>query len=121
MKKQTKSSLTRKLDKECSRIVRGRGYCEWGISDCSGADHSKLQTAHIYSRTYKSVRWDLKNMLCLCAGCHFFGHKNPLQFAEFVKLWLGDYEYEKLKIRAVPVKRWTIPDMQSLLTTLEAL
>jgi len=60
-------------------------------------------------------------MICLCAGCHFFGHKNPLQFAEFVKLWLGDYEYEQLKIRAVPVKRWTIPDMQSLLTTLEAL
>ena len=120
MRKPTKTSLTNKLDKECSRIVRSRGYCEWNASKgCSGSDHSKLQTAHIYSRTYKAVRWDLKNMLCLCASCHFYGHKNPFEFADFANRWLGEYESTALKIRRNSVKRWLVCDMEELLKTLK--
>jgi hypothetical protein len=88
---------------------------------CNTADYEKLQCAHIYSRTYRSVRWDLDNLLCLCAGCHFTSHRKPLELSDFVKTYLGEPLYTSLKLRATALKRWTIPDMQELLTTLEAL
>ncbi len=114
----SKSTISNKLDKICSEIVRFRGYCEW----CNKADHT-LQCAHIYSRTYKSVRWDLKNLLCLCASCHFFGHKNPTLFSEFVIKYLGSVEYEYLKQRATPTSHHKIHNLidlyESLKTTKE--
>lgn len=111
MKKQTKSSLTRKLDIECSRIIRSRGQCAW----CWLQDYAKLQCAHIFSRTYRNTRWDLKNMICLCASCHFNGHKNPILFSEFVREYLGDATYLELKQKHNSIKRWTIVEMQELL------
>jgi hypothetical protein len=107
MKKQTKKSMTVKLDKECSRVVRSQGRCAW----CGNTDYSKLQCCHIFSRTYRAVRWDLLNLLCLCAGCHFRGHKNPVLFTEFVKEYLGEFKYEELKIRATAIKKWTLGEM----------
>ena len=117
MKHQTKSSLTRKLDKEVSRIVRARGMCEF----CSMTDYEKLQCCHIFSRTYRNTRWDLNNLLCLCASCHFKSHRNPIDFTESAKQRLGEYEYTQLRIRHNAIKRYTLQDMQSLLTILEAL
>jgi hypothetical protein len=115
MKKQTKSSMTRKLDTICSLITRSLGQC----CKCGLNDYEKLQCAHIYSRTYKSVRWDLKNLLCLCAKCHFEAHKNPLLFAEFVKSYLGDYEYESLKQRATPLSHHKLHDLENLYNALK--
>lgn len=46
-----------------------------------GATQGQLQCAHIYSRRYKSIRWDMDNALTLCAGCHFYVHQNPVEFA----------------------------------------
>ena len=117
MRKQTKSSLTRKLDKAVSRIVRARGMCEF----CSISDYDKLQCCHIFSRTYRNTRWDLKNLLCLCARCHFLSHRNPIDFTESVKQYLGDYEYTQLRLRHNAIKRYTLQDMAELLTTLENL
>lgn len=115
MKKQTKSSLTRKLDAECSRVVRSQGYCTW----CNMTEHDKLQCAHIFSRTYRNTRWSLKNLLCLCAGCHFKAHKNPVEFTELVRSHLGAYEYEILRVNHNAIKRWTVYEMQELLNTLK--
>lgn len=81
-------------------------------------DYEKLQCAHIYSRTYRNTRWDLKNLLCLCSGCHFYAHKNPLAFTEIVQSHLGSYEYAMLKNKHNVIKRWTIPEMLGLLETL---
>lgn len=117
MKKPSRKTLTNKLDAICSLIIRAKGYCSW----CKKADYSKLQCAHIYSRTYKSVRWDLKNMVCLCAGCHFYGHKNPLAFSEFVMGYLGEYEYEALKLRATPTSHHKIHDLVSMYEALKGI
>lgn len=107
MPKPTKSSLTRKLDKICSQIIRAAGKC----AKCGCAEYDKLQCAHIYSRTYRSTRWDLRNLIPLCASCHFHAHRNPLIFAEFVKTYLGECEYQALKLRAVTLKQWKLTDM----------
>lgn len=117
MKKQTKSSLTTKLDKECSRIVRSRGKCEL----CWKEEYSKLQCCHIFSRTYRNTRWSLQNLLCLCASCHFESHRNPLMFSEFVMEYLGDYKYQELKAQHLAIKRWNIIEMQELLQSLKGL
>lgn len=117
MRKPTKSSLTNKLDKICSEITRSIGFCVW----CGQGDYEKLQCAHIYSRKFKSVRWDLKNLLSLCAGCHFQGHQSPLKFAEFVKTYLGDYEYEALKQRATPTSHHKLHDLVAMYEALQKL
>ncbi len=115
MKKPSKSTLTRKLDKICSELVRARGQC-W---KCKGT--TTLQTAHIFSRKYRSVRWDLDNLLCSCAKCHFWGHANPILFTEFVREYLGEVKYTLLKKIAQPIKQWTIEEMLELYEGLKKL
>lgn len=112
MKKPTKKSLTRKLDLVCSLIIRKRMECAWCTIKVQSV--SDLQCAHIFSRSYRNTRWDLQNLLSLCPSCHFYGHRNPIAFAEFVKSLMSDYEYTQLKIKHVSIKRWTIIDMQDL-------
>jgi len=109
--KNTRSSLTRKLDKVVSNIVRSRGECV----KCRNKDYSKLQCCHIFSRANRSVRWDFKNVLCLCSGCHFWSHQNPLLFTEFVREWLGEYEYTQLKLRAKTPRKFSVAEMEELL------
>jgi hypothetical protein len=115
MRKVTKTSLKRKLDKEASRIVRARGGC----AKCGKVAYEHLQTAHIFSRSNLAVRWDLLNLLCLCDGCHFWAHKNPVLFTEFVVDYLG-HNYVPLKQRALAIRKWTIEEMQELLNQLQA-
>src|SRR3990167_7578217 len=57
-----------------------------------------LQCAHIFSRTARSVRWNALNALTLCYKCHlFWAHKNPIEFTEFVKHYLGEQDFASLK------------------------
>ena len=115
MRKITKSGITRKLDKIVSDITRASGLCAW----CGSSDYSKLQCAHIYSRKWKSVRWDLKNVVCLCASCHFYGHQNPIAFTDFIKGYLGEYEFQQLKLRAMPTSHHKLNDLISMYETLK--
>jgi len=117
MGRMKKTTIKNNLDKVFSAQVRKRGYCEWGIMDKCNLE--TLQCAHIYSRANLAVRWNLLNALCLCAGCHFYAHQHPLEFADFVKQHLGDYKYLQLKSDAGAIKKWTIADMQELLKTLK--
>ena len=78
-----------KLDIAWSKLVKliAGNKCEY----CGKTSY--LNSHHIYSRSKRSVRWDVKNGICLCVGHHTFSstfsaHKTPL---EFVK-WLEDYK-----------------------------
>lgn len=106
MRKPTKSSMTRKLDIICSQIIR-KSQCV----RCGEPQYDKLQCAHIFSRTYRSTRWLLLNLMCLCASCHFWAHRNPLLFSEFVKEYLGDHNYNQLKMIATSIKKFTLDEM----------
>jgi len=107
-KKPSRKSLTNKLDKLVSEVVRLKGKCQ----RCGKRE--TLQACHIFSRTYRSVRWYLKNLLCLCAGCHFWAHKNPILFAEFVQSLYTKEGYEELKRLAQVTKRWQVWELQEL-------
>lgn len=114
MRKHTRKSLTNKLDKICSEIIR-KNPC----ARCGESQYDKIQCAHIFSRTYRSVRWYLGNMIPLCASCHFWGHKNPILFTEFVKVCLGDEQYEILKSIATPISKFTLDELETIYIELE--
>lgn len=75
----------KKIEKTCdllwSTIIRSVGECQ----KCGSKKN--LQAAHIVSRRNKLLRWDLRNGICLCVRCHiFWQHKNPVEFAEWLRL-----------------------------------
>jgi len=115
MKKPTRTSLKRRLDKKVSELVRARGKCE----QC----HSKkyLQACHIFSRKYLNTRWDLENLLCLCAKCHFLAHAEPIFFAEWVRIHLGEDRYELLKESHNIIYKPTLSDLETKLKVLSEL
>jgi len=108
MKKPSKSTLRNKLDRICSLIVRARGKCE----RCGEKRYEQLQCCHIFSRIYNATRWLLENLLCLCASCHFFFHKNPVLFGEWVIKYLGEEKYENLKEAKNQITKYTTEDLE---------
>ena len=108
-----------KCDHMFSLLVRKRGYCQW--PQCNKTEG--LQCSHIHSRTKMSVRWDLNNALCLCAGCHMYKwHKHPIDASEVAKMILGDYEYNALNIRAKQLKcDYVFDDLKLIHDNLERL
>lgn len=107
-----KTTVKRKLDKLISEIVRRKGYCV----KCGKVGN--LQACHIFSRKNLSTRWDMENILCMCAGCHWWSHLNPILFGEFVQSYLGKLRYEALKQRAKSIRKWRIEEMESYYQTI---
>ena len=58
-------------------------------------------------------------MFCLCASCHFWSHKNPIFFVEFIREYLGPLDYEMLKNKAVTIKKWKLLEMEEYLKSLK--
>jgi len=63
------------------------------------------------------MRWNLVNLLCICAGCHFFAHQNPLEFSEWVRALLGEDDYQELRRLAKSNDKLSLTEMQELLKT----
>lgn len=80
-----RKSLGNKCEKLCVEIVRIRA--NWGCEKC-GRKGCQLHVHHIIGRTNLHLRYNLKNLICLCAGCHNMtnhsAHKNPLEFMDFL-------------------------------------
>lgn len=111
--KLSRTTLRNKLDKVAGEIVRARGKCQ----RCGNTE--TLQNCHVYSRTYNATRWDIdNNLLCLCASCHFWGHKNPLEFAQFVRELLGQVRFEMLQETRNQITKFTYGDLQLKLKVL---
>jgi len=73
---------------------------------------TKLQAAHIFSRRNCGTRWLPENGLLLCVGCHlFWAHKEPIEFAEFVRQRLGEKEYELLRMKATKPTKFTVSEL----------
>lgn len=112
MKKKSKRSLIKQMDKIWSQIIRNRERC----ARCSRPD--TLQAAHIFSRRNMSVRWDLDNGMPLCYACHmFWAHKEPVYFSDFAKDYLGDLKFQNLKTRAGQVKKWSVIELEDMIET----
>ena len=93
--KTTRKKLEAKADKLFADIIKSEGKCE----RCGSRDY--LQTAHIISRRYKQVRWDLDNAVCLCRGDHVYFTHHPLEWEEWVVDKIGELAYIELKTKAM--------------------
>ena len=113
MKKPSKSYLIKKLDIAFAKYIKRIGVCQ----RCGKS--SPLNCAHVYSRARMSVRFDADNAFCMCVGCHFWAHKNPLEYAQWVQSMLSEQAYAALILKANTHKKWTIEEMQAHLKELE--
>ena len=91
-----KKQLIKKLDNVWSNKIKEYGMCEF----CHKTTY--LNAHHFYSRSIRSVRWDIPNGFCLCVGCHVFSskfsaHKTPAEFVEWAIEKRGVKWYNALK------------------------
>lgn len=106
-RRKPKQDYMKQADVLFSRFIRERdGTCQAaGVGpDCSG----NLQCAHIISRSYKSIRTDERNALCLCAAHHTYYTHRPLEWEDWVResfgtLW-DELRAEALEYRTVDWK-----------------
>lgn len=60
-----------------------------------------LQCSHFFGRTKKSVRFDERNCIALCFGCHREWEKGDREgYRVFMIKWLGEKEFNALCIAA---------------------
>jgi hypothetical protein len=113
-----KRRLEKKLDTLWSQKIRSIGHCEV----CGETGY--LNAHHIIGRLNKIVRWDLKNGVCLCSGCHTFRRLSAHQDSLWFDDWLKKHKpkvAEYLKTKRHKLKQWSVPELQELLTELENL
>lgn len=80
----------------CENCQRAKG----DINPDTGKEVKSIQCAHIISRHMTATRTDETNAFCLCASCHWYFGKWPLEFAAFVFDKVGVDRYAALKAKA---------------------
>lgn len=117
-KRQSSDSwLNKQLDKLWSQKVREKGYCEY----CGKKPPEVvLHAHHIYSRRHYSTRWDVKNGLCICTGCHLYkAHKDVQEFADWVVTHFGLEYVEKLREKAHSFAAFSKEDKKAMIEELK--
>ena len=90
------SKEKKELDKLFSLAVRERDH--YTCQKC-GTINKHVQTAHIFSRSNLSVRWELLNGITLCYYCHInWCHRKPVEWTEWVKNYLGQDKWDTLVV-----------------------
>tara|TARA_R100001244_G_scaffold56079_2_gene47886 strand:- start:4746 stop:5126 length:381 start_codon:yes stop_codon:yes gene_type:complete len=111
-----------KLDDAWALAVKIQaGYvCEY--DGCGKETH--LNSHHVYSRSNRSVRWDLTNGYCLCVGHHVFGnfsaHKSPMEFSTWMREDRGEAWADALLIKSHQTMKWDKASKEMLLEALKA-
>ena len=102
LKLANQKSTVQELDELCREIVRlrDRGKCR----KCGSG--KQFQVAHIFSRSRRSVRFDLDNLIGLCFRHHFYwAHRSPIEFTEWTRKEVGEKEFADLRMRAYGVSK----------------
>jgi hypothetical protein len=102
-----------KLDKVTRQIVKLRD--DYTCQRCLNRPSPQgCHCAHIYGRNAHRLRWDLLNNICLCYGCHQWGHSNPTAFKDWFR---EKYPHRMAHIEPIfyqaPRPDW--PDKEALL------
>ena len=98
-----KSNFTMTVaDVAFSQCVKERAnYCCERCGKSYRDDDSGLDCSHVFSRRYKSIRYDPDNAMALCFHCHkFWWHSDPVDSGEWAIKKLG-----RDKIKALRKKR----------------
>lgn len=103
-----------KRDTVFSKLIRLRA--RWTCEACSTYfQHGHgLQCSHFFGRRHKSTRWDPDNAAAHCFGCHRRFTENPLEFAAWIRRYLGDVRYEALQLRHSQIAKRTKSELEAL-------
>jgi len=102
MKRKSKTPKTKAIEM-AKKLVRSKKVCE----RC-GQNKLDIQYhgAHIFHTNLSAVlAADPRNIMCLCAYCHRWGHRNP---AQFVLDWFAK-KYKKRYDELIIIKQTTKP------------
>ncbi len=95
MRKTKKKSLVKQAEDLFAAVVRSKGYCE------ACGTSKMLQCAHIWTRGYKQIAFNLDNALCLCKGHHRYFTDRPIEWESFVIYMIGEKKFASLREKAV--------------------
>ena len=85
-------------DKWFSDVVRKKaGH----VCESCGKVEGRMECAHIYGRSAKSVRWSMDNAVCLCHYCHMKFTANPLEFTKWLEETLGQGHMEMREVASL--------------------
>jgi len=81
------------------------GYCK----RCGKYVDGAIETAHMYRRRRKTVRWDLRNVYPLCPICHHEVDNDSLKLASFMYEVMTPEEIADLqKLANLTIKQYPI-------------
>jgi len=103
-----KSHATKAADTKFSLAIRAEGQCYGQTSFWIGptfACAGPLHCAHLFSRRYRNVRWDVRNAVPLCAGHHKWFDTHPIEKDDMMLEYL-EIEYADLHDKALEIGDW---------------
>lgn len=83
-KAESLSTITNRLDKLVSKIVRLRDHA---CVTCDSQDSA--QCGHFVGRMFIATRWDLTNCHRQCAGCNMLHESDPVPYTLFIQETYG--------------------------------
>jgi hypothetical protein len=86
---------TRAVDRNYSRYIRRRGACE-----ICGRTDIKLEAAHYFSRGKEAVRFDERNVHCLCYVCHKTSHEDKNYYKDWMIKKYGQTKFNILEFES---------------------
>jgi len=103
-----------KRDTVFSKLIRLRA--RWNCERCGRYfQHGHgLQCSHFYGRRHRATRWDIDNAAAHCFGCHKRLGENPMEFAAWIRGYLGDVRYEALTERHRKIVKRTKAELEEL-------
>ncbi len=116
VKKTSRKTLVRNLDKVCGDIVKLR---DKGICVVCGSTRD-LTSGHLFSRGHFSTRWDIdSNLFCQCVTCNLKHEYDPYPLMKYAELILGKDGLEDLHLRYNTPRQWKDFQLAELLEELK--
>lgn len=83
--------------------------------DCVYCHHEATDTVHIFTRKSHSVRWNLNNILRMCADCHrTFAHGTPDKFMSWAREFIGEERFDELNRLAHRPEKWSVSMLREI-------
>ncbi len=100
-----------KLDILFSELVREAAdwHCQKCMRKCFQGD-GILDCSHFYGRRHRVTRWHPDNVAAHCKSCHRWLQDRPMEFAAWIRGFLGDVRYDRLRERHRQSVKYTKTD-----------
>lgn len=102
-----------KFDRLFSKLIRTRD--QHTCQRCGAtAETSKIDCSHFWGRRHQATRYDPLNACAHCFVCHRYLGENPIEFARWVRKYLGDVLYDELEQKHQRIVKRTKAEAEEL-------